>query len=57
MLMSMVKPFLSENVANNVTFHSGDLTTLRNHFRHILNLRQYLMINLVLFSQRGYFAE
>ena len=35
MLMTMVKPFLSENVANNVTFHSGDLTSLRKHFRSI----------------------
>ena len=36
MLMAMIKPFISENVANNVIFHSGDLTTLRKHFRHIL---------------------
>ena len=33
MLMSMVRPFISENVANNVVFHTNDLSTLRNYFR------------------------
>jgi len=32
MLMSMVRPFISENVANNVVFHTNDLSTLRNYF-------------------------
>ena len=32
MLMSMVRPFISDNVANNVVFHTSDLSTLRNYF-------------------------
>ena len=48
MLMSMVKPFLSENVANNVTLHSGGLATLRKHFRYLLsNSHRILNSNLL----------
>ena len=62
MLMSMVKPFLSENVANNVTLHSGDLATLRKHFRYLLsNSHRILNSNLLDLHRkkgvwdRGYF--
>ena len=58
----MVKPFLSENVANNVTLHSGDLATLRKHFRYLLsNSHRILNSNLLDLHRkkgvwdRGYF--
>jgi len=32
MLMNMVRPFTSENVRNNITIHTNDLSTLRDYF-------------------------
>ena len=34
MLFSMLRPFLSDSVRDNVVFHSGDLTTIRSYIRY-----------------------
>jgi len=33
MLFSMLRPFLSDSVRDNVVFHSGDITTIRSYIR------------------------
>ena len=34
MLFSMLRPFLSDSVRDNVVFHSGDITTIRSYIRY-----------------------
>ena len=43
----MLGPFCSENVRNNVVFHSSE-TTLRNHFRLVLMVLTVLTVLMVL---------
>ena len=38
MLFSMLRPFLSDSVRDNVVFHSGDVSTIRNYIRLYLGI-------------------